>query len=93
MNGDYYCGEWSDNLRHGLGVMTYKKGFCDFEISKKIKNNPQDKTQYTGDWRDDQKDGEGILSKLINGVYKGIFSGQWKNDERNGTGVNFYHDQ
>merc|ERR1711892_983739 len=74
VNGDHYCGEWSDNLRHGLGVMTYKK----------------DKTQYTGDWVRDEKAGEGILSQLINGVYKGIYSGQWRNDERNGTGVNFY---
>ena len=38
----------------------------------------------------DEKAGEGILSQLINGVYKGIYSGQWRNDERNGTGVNFY---
>ena len=29
VNGDHYCGEWSANLRHGLGVMTYKKGdYC-----------------------------------------------------------------
>jgi len=77
VNGDHYCGEWSANLRHGLGVMTYKK----------------DGTQYTGDWKKDQKDGEGILSQLINGVYKGIYSGQWQNDERNGAGVNFYHEE
>merc|ERR1712212_240321 len=75
VNGDYYCGEWKNNLRDGLGVMTYKK----------------EKTQYTGDWKKDKKHGEGILSELIDGVYKGVYSGQWRDDQRHGGGVNFYH--
>jgi len=77
VNGDYYCGEWHNNKRDGLGVMTYKK----------------EKTQYTGDWKNDKKEGEGILAKFINNTYKGVYSGQWKNDQRSGAGVNFYHDQ
>merc|ERR1711914_57040 len=54
VNGDYYCGEWHNNKRDGLGVMTYKK----------------EKTQYTGDWKNDKKEGEGILAKFINNTYK-----------------------
>merc|ERR1712128_326305 len=101
VNGDHYCGEWSDNLRHGLGVMTYKK----------------DKTQYTGDWVRDEKAGEGILSQLINGVYSGqwrnderngtgvnfypekeavsevYYDGNWLDDKRHGQGKMFYGDK
>ena len=53
----------------------------------------EDNTQYTGDWRNDKKEGEGILSELINGTYKGVYSGEWKNDKRDGAGVNFYHEE
>ena len=80
---------WCDDLQKRLkSFVTRSKATL-----KTIKNNFLDKTQYTGDWSNDQKAGEGILSQLINGVYKGIYSGQWKNDERNGAGVNFYHEQ
>ena len=30
----------------------------------------KEKTQYTGDWKNDKKEGEGILAKFINNTYK-----------------------
>merc|ERR1711892_650441 len=82
VNGNHYCGEWSDNLRHGLGVMTYKK----------------DKTQYTGDWARDEKAGErngtGVdfypEKEAESEVY---YDGNWLDDKRHGQGKMFYGDK
>ena len=39
----------------------------------------KEKTQYTGDWKNDKKEGEGILAKFINNTYKEMITTVFSN--------------
>jgi hypothetical protein len=68
-NGDVYVGEMDaeQKLRHG-------KGKCTYHASDDV---------YDGEWREDQRCGQGIQQYISGDVY----SGEWKRDQRHGYGV------
>lgn len=48
-NGDIYIGEWSNNMKQGLGIYKYNK------------SNSENEMVYIGTWKNGVKQGEGIL--------------------------------
>ena len=41
------------------------------------------KNEYTGEWRDNKKEGKGIYNWIAKGQ---IYEGEWRDDKRNGFG-------
>ncbi|NXS92612.1 MORN3 protein, partial [Jacana jacana] len=76
INGDYYTGEWLDNLKHGKGIQVWTRAGA----------------IYSGDWKFGKRDGYGSYSILDPGTkeYKKVYAGWWKNDKKCGHGVTFY---
>ncbi|CAK0880463.1 unnamed protein product, partial [Prorocentrum cordatum] len=74
-NGDVYNGSviefQSGEKRHGLGTYIYSPG------------SHQLYQQYRGQWREDHKQGYGVLFYRNGGVYVG----HWDNNQRQGLGV------
>lgn len=68
-NGDVYVGEMdaAQKLRHG-------KGRCTYHSSGDVND---------GEWRDDQRSGQGTQQYSSGDVY----SGEWQNDQRHGYGI------
>lgn len=70
-NGERYEGTFKDGKRSGTGIMTF------IEFSRI--DGSQQKAIYKGDWRHNQRNGEGTMNWERDGV---VFKGQWKNDEK-----------
>eukprot|EP00727_Mastigamoeba_balamuthi_P010662 m51a1_g6218 hypothetical protein (261) ;mRNA; f:213160-214185 len=73
---DSYCGEWSNNLRHGQGTRKW--------VSK-------DGTQwiYKGEWAEGKRQGRGALYRVEEGQQRIVYEGEWKSDKMHGSGT--YH--
>ena len=56
-DGEYYEGQWKNNLRHGKGIQFYKNG----------------KIKYEGDFSEDYFEGNGKLFKENGDYYEGQF--------------------
>ncbi|XP_037600125.1 MORN repeat-containing protein 3 isoform X2 [Cebus imitator] len=76
VNGDYYVGEWKDNVKHGKGTQVWKKNGAIYE----------------GDWKFGKRDGYGTLSlpDQQTGKYRRVYSGWWKGDKKSGYGIQFF---
>ena len=48
----------------------------------------EDLSEYTGDWKNDKREGYGIQNFLIN---DGKYSGEWKDDKMEGNGIYEWH--
>merc|ERR1719223_1927142 len=74
-NGDFYEGDCvsfpEGDRRHGKGTYTYSR------------NLHANFRQFTGQWREDKKHGQGVL------FYKsgGIYAGEWASNQMQGLGV------
>ncbi|EAW98273.1 MORN repeat containing 3, isoform CRA_c [Homo sapiens] len=68
VNGDYYVGEWKDNVKHGKGTQVWKKKGAIYE----------------GDWKFGKRDGYGTLSlpDQQTGKCRRVYSGWWKGDKK-----------
>ena len=94
-DGDKYEGQWKDGEIKGQGIYIWKDG--DKYDGGVIPNNNSkhqyilrngngtmtwtNGDQYIGDWKNDKKDGQGILTSKGN-----KYEGDWKNDKQNGSG-------
>ncbi|XP_017727549.1 MORN repeat-containing protein 3 [Rhinopithecus roxellana] len=76
VNGDYYVGEWKDNVKHGKGTQVWKKNGAIYE----------------GDWKFGKRDGYGTLSlpDQQTGKCRRVYSGWWKGDKKSGYGIQFF---
>ena len=84
-DGKRYDGEWKDDKRNGLGVLTWP---IVIRIKHKLFGPPTQQLEvnfsyYEGDWQDDQRSGYGLWHKPGEGKY----TGTWKNDKREGFGI------
>ncbi len=74
-SGDIYEGHWKDGNREGYGTLT--------TFSSKVKGNADSFMEiYTGDWRNDLKEGSGC-QKFATGV---TYCGDFKNNLHDGWG-------
>lgn len=80
-NGDHYTGEWSNNLRHGLGTQVWKR----------------EGAKYIGQWKEGRRHGNGILykmprvnKKVLTQKYVPVYQGNWKNNKKEGFGMMYY---
>lgn len=95
-----YIGDWKENKKHGYGIKIYDnkdkyEGYWDNDLRNGkgtywvcIGKNKYRKL-YTGDWKNNQKEGHGIF------FYKdgSCYDGQWKNSKRDGKGLMIYSNQ
>lgn len=81
-DGKRYDGEWKDDKRNGLGVLTW-----DIRIGRRFLGSGgpclKNFNYYEGDWQDDERSGYGVLCERGIGKYMG----SWKNDKREGFGI------
>jgi len=47
-----------------------------------------DESKYEGDWRDDQRHGNGKFINSYGNIY--TYKGEWKNDMKHGNGIIWY---
>jgi hypothetical protein len=85
-NGNYYKGDWKNNMRHGFGTLQFKNGDIyqgDFAFDKREGEGTiwfRNKDYYSGQWSDNRRDGWGtVFSK--NGDT--IVDGFWERDRHN----------
>ena len=92
-NGNIYEGGWKDDLQHGRGWMTYSDGSRyngEWVMGQRhgkgemnwIDGGPYGGTYYQGDWRNDKKEGRGLLRDR----YEGTYNGDWRDDRSEGFG-------
>ena len=93
-NGDFYEGEWREDVRHGRGKMIFSSGLTydgewanDKTWGEGVASYPNG-DQYVGEWRQDHRWGWG-LHKLANGD---SFEGEWVDDYIHGKGRYEYKD-
>ncbi|POM80499.1 Radial spoke head protein, partial [Phytophthora palmivora] len=72
-NGDVYVGEMNADQTQRHG-----KGKCSYANGD----------EYDGDWRDDQRCGQGVM-RYANS--QDVYAGQWEDDQRQGYGIYEYH--
>ncbi|KAG2790910.1 hypothetical protein PC116_g1643 [Phytophthora cactorum] len=72
-NGDVYVGEMNADQTQRHG-----KGKCSYANGD----------EYDGDWRDDQRCGQGVMRYASS---HDMYAGQWKNDQRHGYGIYDFH--
>ena len=74
-NGEKYLGEMKNGLKNGNGIIYYGKD--DSAFFKGI---------YEGEWKDDKREGKGIM--FLNNYWTEAqkYEGEWKNDKREGKG-------
>ena len=96
INGDYYIGQWKNNLRNGFGCYYHYK----------IKH------KYVGEWENGQRNGFGIFNNgktkivsqfkndAINGIGKAKYDetgrkylGDWENNKSVGYGIIIYNEE
>ncbi|KAI6655999.1 Radial spoke head 10-like protein B-like [Oopsacas minuta] len=79
-SGNFYSGEWLNNLPHGKGRMEWKDR----------------REVYTGDWSEGVQNGYGEMlwkTELVNSAQfpnKNRYIGDWRGGQRNGKGVMYY---
>jgi hypothetical protein len=92
-NGNIYQGDWKDNLQHGRGLMTYWDGSRyngEWIMGQRhgkgemnwIDGERYGGTYYKGDWRNDKREGKGLLRDK----YEGTYEGDWRDDRAEGSG-------
>lgn len=81
-DGTKYVGEWKDGKRHGQGKINWKINLKYPDGSGYIRE------QYSGAWRNDQRNGPGNFFG-----YKSRYYGMWKNNMKHGQGFYAYPDQ
>jgi len=80
-NGEYYIGEWLNNLKHGKGTYYYKNGNIKYEgdfIKNKFEGNGkyiyENGEYYIGQWLNDQIHGKGTYYYKNGKIkYEGVF--------------------
>ena len=77
LDGSFYKGHFASDMMHGEGTITWpdtqsKDGF----------------SSYTGSWRDNMRDGHGIMKYKDGSEYEG----GWQSDKRHGHGKMSYAD-
>ncbi|OWZ17783.1 LOW QUALITY PROTEIN: hypothetical protein PHMEG_0008235 [Phytophthora megakarya] len=72
-SGDVYVGEMNADQTQRHG-----KGKCTYANGD----------EYDGDWRDDQRCGQGVMRYASS---QDVYAGQWENDQRHGYGIYEYH--
>ncbi|RLN06132.1 hypothetical protein BBJ28_00004727 [Nothophytophthora sp. Chile5] len=72
-NGDLYVGEMNQALTQRHG-----KGKCSYANGD----------EYDGDWRDDQRCGQGAMRYASS---QDVYAGQWERDQRHGYGIYEYN--
>ncbi|KAF4046103.1 MORN repeat [Phytophthora infestans] len=72
-NGDVYVGEMNADQTQRHG-----KGKCTYANGD----------EYDGDWRDDQRCGQGVMRY---GSSQDVYSGRWEHDRRHGYGIYDFH--
>lgn len=88
-NGNYYLGDFSDDLFHGYGIYTwgkdriYEGNWSLGKIDGKGKLKLKDGSYYDGEFKEGKKWGKGIYVWNKDKYY----DGDWKNDKQNGFGV------
>ncbi len=89
-NGDYYEGNWKDDLREGEGTLINNNGDKFFGIWKNDTLNENveiiyiNGDTYKGNLKEGKKNGKGIYAyKHLNIIYEGNF----ENDKKNGYGI------
>ena len=94
-NGDFYEGEWREDVRHGRGKMVFSSGLIydgewanDKTWGEGVASYPNG-DRYVGEWRQDHRWGWG-LHKLANGD---SFEGEWVDDYIHGKGRYEYKDK
>ncbi|KAI8466357.1 MAG: hypothetical protein J3K34DRAFT_524609 [Monoraphidium minutum] len=95
-NGEQYTGEWSDNQRHGKGVVVYKNGDKyegDWHGGVRhgqgtlwVLRDGCHTVRYSGDWADDLPDGQGKFLDESGDSYEG----GWRDGLREGLGCAAY---
>jgi radial spoke head protein 1 len=76
---DIYYGEWKENLKHGIGKMTYDMTPAEKDGDEK---KPEKQVgEYQGYWENGRRHGEGVF------IYPNgdIYSGWWRFGEKEGT--------
>ena len=93
-NGDYYEGNWREDVRHGTGKMVFQNGLVyegewanDKTWGEGVAVYPNG-DKYAGDWRQDHRWGWG-LQTFSNGDR---YEGEWKDDFIHGKGRYDYKD-
>ena len=88
-NGNFYLGDFSDDLFHGFGVYTWggdRSYEGDWKIGKmdgKGKLKLKDGSYYDGEFKEGKKSGKGLYVWNKDKYY----DGNWKNDKENGFGT------
>ena len=92
--GDYYEGDWREDVRHGRGKMVFKSGLVyegewanDKTWGEGVAVYPNG-DRYAGEWRQDHRWGWG-LQTFANGD---TYEGEWKDDFIHGKGRYDYKD-
>ena len=95
-DGNYYIGEWKNNMKHGKGAIYYKNGTIKYEgdfINGKFEGNGiyifEDGGFYIGQYKDDLKHGNGKLF-YRDGNLK--YDGEFSNGKFEGKGKYIYED-
>ena len=59
-----------------------------------VLNSTRDGRRYEGEYKDNKRDGYGIMTYQDEGLYQegSRYKGEWKNDKRDGQGVMTYLD-
>lgn len=92
-NGTVFKGEFKEGRPHGSGVFTHADGsttsgqYAEGELlDGHVDRVYPSGNHYTGDWRDDEPDGEGQMMYALGGSYQG----GWKHGKQEGAGTITY---
>jgi len=93
--GSVYDGDWKDNMRHGVGVLTFASGleysgeFFKDSIHGQGTVTLIDSSVYTGSFFNGLFHGNGTLE---DSATKSVYTGEFSNGVREGEGEEGYHD-
>jgi len=95
LNGDFYDGEWKDDMKEGFGVYHFYAKDSKYQGEWKADKMHgkgtyfyADGSYYQGDWVEDKREGKGTFF-FANGSR---YEGEWRNDKMHGKGVFYYSD-
>ncbi len=96
-DGDIYNGNFENDMRSGFGTQKSKKVVMIYDENKKEIVEYRDET-YVGNWKDDQRDGSGELTRInkfldSNQIYYCVYKGEWKNNNIDYCEIKQYSDQ
>ena len=94
---EQYIGDWKENKKDGYGIKIYSnKDKYEGYWSKDLRNGKgtywlcigknKYRKLYTGDWKNNKKEGHGIYFYKDGSCYDGL----WKNNKRDGKGLMIY---